>query len=177
MVVAPMGIDTKEAPLKPMQRALAVAVMALLPLAAVSVNASTTYSDGAIVPNMAVVTVGPFRGLRGEAQKVARVEELTRTLEPLMRGSDRMLSYYDFPGAYLIAPTRPGLQTVWTDQRARLGPMLPYWKTHRTGAGVVLVITGSAGTSPELEALAEVPQRLLVDHGWFKVYREPAPSP
>jgi hypothetical protein len=179
MVAAPMGIDSKDpaspSRLGPVQRAVAVAVMALLPLAAVSVNAGTTYSDGAIGPDMGVVHVGPFRGLKGTKDKVARVEELTRELGPLAHPGDNMLSYYDFPGAYLVTGTRPGLQTVWTDRRARLGPMLPYWRTHRTGQGVVLVITGNAGTSPELEALVEVPERLLKDRGWFKVYREPPP--
>jgi hypothetical protein len=37
------------------------------------------------------------------------------------------------------------------------------------------VITGNTGTSAELEALVEVPERLLKDKGWFKIYREPPP--
>jgi hypothetical protein len=178
MVAAPMGVEGaagSAGALGPVQRACAVAVMAVLPLAAMAVNAGTTYSDGPIVDGMSVVHVGPFRGLRGEAQKVARVEELTRVLEPLAKPGDGMLSYYDFPGAYLMTGTRPGLQTVWTDSRARLGPLLPYWSTRRTGNGVVLVIAGMPKVSPELEALAEVPSRLIADHGWFRVYREPPP--
>lgn len=175
MVAAPLGIERPGAPLGVLQRTCAVAIMAMLPLAALSVNAGSTYSDGAIVPEMPRVQVGPFRGLRGTPQKVARMEELTRELRTVVRPGENMLSYYDFPGAYLVVPTRPGLQTVWTDRRARLGPMLPYWNTHRTGNGIVLVITGNSGVSPELEALVEVPERLLKDRGWFKVYREPAP--
>jgi hypothetical protein len=175
MVAAPMGVDREEAPLGPVQRACAVAVLAVLPLAAISVNAGTTYSDGPIVPEMAVVRIGPFRGLRGTPQKVSRVEELTTELRPFVHPGDSMLSYYDFPGAYLSVASRPGLQTVWTDRRARLGPMLPYWQSHRTGNGIVLVITGNTGTSAELEALVEVPERLLKDKGWFKIYREPPP--
>jgi hypothetical protein len=175
MVVAPMAIERKDAPLGPVQRLIAVGVMATLPLAAISVNAATTYNDGPITPNMPRVTIGPFRGLYGTPQRVARIEELTRELRTMVRPGDVMLSYYDFPGAYLIVPSRPGLQTVWTDRRAKLGPMLPYYGPRRTGHGIVLVITGSSGVSPELEALVEQPDRLLKDRGWFKVYREPPP--
>jgi hypothetical protein len=53
--------------------------------------------------------------------------------------------------------------------------MLPYWQTRRTGQGIVLVLSGNTGVSPELESLVEDPARLLKDRGWFKVYREPPP--
>ncbi len=152
-----------------------VVVMATVPLTSLSVNAAHTYSDGPIVPDMPRVHVGPFKGLRGTPQKVERVEELTRELRTMVRPGDVMLSYYDFPGAYLITPSKPGLQTVWTDRRAKLGPMLPYWEKRRTGQGIVLVIAGASGVSPELESLVEVPERLLKDKGWFRVYREPPP--
>lgn len=154
-----------------------VLVLAALPLTALSVNAANTYSDGPTAGEMVRTKIGPFRGLKGSPSKVARMEELSRELRGLTSQGDRMLSYYDFPGAYLVTATRPGLQTVWTDRRARLGPMLPYWGKHRSGQGVVLVLTGNSGTSPELEALVEVPERLLKDRGWFKIYREPPPSP
>ena len=154
-----------------------VLVIAALPLTALSVNAANTYSDGPTSGEMMRTKIGPFRGLKGTPAKVTRVEELSRELRGMVTPGDHMLSYYDFPGAYLMTASRPGLQTVWTDRRAKLGPMLPYWGRHRTGQGVVMVITGSSGTSPELEALVEVPERLLKDRGWFKVYREPPPSP
>lgn len=187
MVVVPMGIEAPRRvrdgrvrggeTLNGPERLGVVLVMAALPLTALSVNRAHTYSDGPTSGEMVRVHVGPFRGLSGTPQKVARMEQLTRELAGMVRPGDRMLSYYDFPGAYLVTGTRPGLQTVWTDRRARLGPMLPYWGKHRTGQGVVLVITGNSGTSPELEALVEVPDRLLKDRGWFKVYREPPPVP
>jgi hypothetical protein len=180
MILAPMAAlrrderDDGEPPAWLTRTALAVA-MAVVPLAIVSVNVGITYSDGPITPEFVRVESGPFRGLRGTAAKAARAEELTRELRALVQPGDHMLSYYDFPGAYLSTPARPGMQTVWTDRRAKLEVLLPYWQAHRTGRGVVLVLPGSAGTSPQLEALTEVPERLIVDRGWFRIYREPPP--
>jgi len=156
-------------------RAVLAVAMATVPYFIVNVNIGVTYSDGVITPDWVTVHTGPFRGLRAPSPKAIRAEELTREIRALVRPGDRMLSYYDFPGAYLSTPTRPGMQTVWTDRRAKLEVLLPYWQAHRTGQGVVLVLPGSKGTSPQLEALSEVPERLLVDRGWFRIYREPPP--
>lgn len=172
MIAAPMAANvTKPAA----GRLVAVAVMASIPFAMVSVGQGVTYSDGPIVPTMVRVRTGPFRGMFGTAQKAAHAEELTREIRALVQPGDTMLSYYDFPGAYLSVPARPGLQTVWTDRRAKLDVLLPYYQAHRTGRGFALVITGSQGTSPTLEALVESPDRLVVDRGWFRIYREPPP--
>ena len=67
------------------------------------------------------------------------------------------------------------MRNCWTDSRARLPLLLPYYTKHRTGDGVVLVISGMTGVSRELEALVEDKSRLLKDGGWFKLYREPPP--
>lgn len=181
LVAAPWAAETKDAPLGPAARVAGVAALAVIPLTMTSINWLATYSDGPVDTAALVrVKTGPFRGLRGTPLKVTRVEEMARELRALVKPGDRMLSYYDFPGAYLSVPCRPAVQTVWTDHRAKVDRLLPYYQSHRTGQGVaflVLAYPGMAfpGTSPELEKLVESPERLIKDGGWYRIYREPPP--
>lgn len=175
-VIAPMAAETGGPPLELPQRLVGVLAIGFVSLTMVSVNYAWTYSDGAVVPGLDRVRIGPYRSLKAPAAKVQRTEELTRELRAVMPPGGIMLSYYDNPGPYLMVPSRPGVQTVWTDRRARLSLLLPYYKTRVTGQGVAIVINGSAGTCPELERYVEQPDRLLKDGGWYRIFREPSPG-
>lgn len=174
-VIAPMAAETGGAPLDLPQRLAGVLAIGFVSLTMVAVNYAWTYSDGAVAPDMERVKIGPYRSLKAGVTKVRRTEELTRELRAVMPPGGIMLSYYDNPGPYLMVPSRPGVPTVWTDRRARLSLLVPYYKKRVTGQGVAIVITGNAGTSPELESYVEQPDRLLKDGGWYRIYREPAP--
>lgn len=175
LTMAVMAVTGERARIGTWTRIGIVLTLFVVPYTIVSVNRTTTYSDGVIADNWVKVRLGPFRGLWAPVAKVKMAEELTRELRAVVRPGDRMLSYYDFPGAYLSLPTRPAMPTVWTDKRARLEVLFPYYHEHRTGEGVVLVVGHNPGVSPALEGMVEEPARLLSDHGWFRIYREPPP--
>lgn len=175
VVIAPMAAETPDAPLGLPQRIAGVLAIGFVSTTIVSVNYAWTYSDGPVVPELDRVRIGPYRGLRAPSPKVHRTEELTREIRAVLKPGDVMLSYYDNPGPYLMTPSVPGVQTVWTDRRARLALLLPYYQRKVTGRGIALVMTGSSGTCIELESYVEQSDRLLKDGGWYRIYREPAP--
>jgi hypothetical protein len=153
-----------------------LAALASVPASMLANNYDATYWDGPISVHTKRVNAGPFLGLRTMPAKAAWAEEITREVRAVAKPGERMLAFYDFPAGYLIAPSKPGLPTSWTDRRARLVEMLPYYQKHRTGNGLVLAyMLGRDGGSPQLEALCEHPSRLLKDGGWYRIYREPPP--
>ncbi len=151
--------------------------MILISLALVRVHVRATYFDGPWMMQTTEVTEGPYKGLRGAPVKAAFAESATREVRHFWRPGERMLVYYNRPGVYLSVPARPSVEVSWTDHRARMAPLLPYFDDHRTGQGIVVVMKGERGTSRELEMLVEDPDRLLVDAPEFRIYREPSPSP
>jgi hypothetical protein len=159
----------------PLGRLPVLAGLALVPLSMLHVSYGGTYWDGPVSAQTTRVRIGPFRGLHTLPGKAAQAEELTREIRAHAKPGQRMLVFYETPAAYLVVPARPALPTSWTDRRARLSAYLPYYHAHRTGEGLVVRIMNSHGVSPELEALVEVPGRLLKDAGWFRLYREPPP--
>ena len=116
-----------------------------------------------------------FRLTDSVPSQVQSAEELTREVRAALGPARRMLSYYDFPAPYLSAPVKPAMPTVWTDSRANLSLLLPYYKEHRTGEGIVVVVNGMGNFCPPLQALVERPDRLIAQTTWFRVYREPPP--
>lgn len=175
LVAAPAAAEVEL--LSPLPRAGAVLVLALVPLGMLSVNMETTYRAGDTVTHTAVVRTGPYRGIRSAPREVKQVEEMTRSVRAQLEAAgnpERMLSYYDLPAPYLAALVRPAMPTVWTDRRAQLHLLLPYYQAHRTGKSIVFVVAGAKNVSPQLEALAESGE-VLDEKGWFKIYREPMP--
>lgn len=173
MVAAPLAAQSEGA-MSLRMRLATVMVMAVAPAGMLSAAWANVYRDDPIPALTSVVRVGPYRGLATSPGRVAQAEQLTRDVREYAPAGGRILSYYDFPAPYLSAPVRPALQTVWTDSRAKLGWLLPYYRTHRTGQSIAVVI-GRSGISPELEGLVESRDRLLVDRGWYRIYREPPP--
>jgi len=173
MIAAPMAARVEQLPV--LGRLLGVLVMATLPLGTLSVNLETTYRSGPIATLTHKVKIGPYKGIWSQPPTVEGAETMTREVRAALGSADRMLVYYDFPAPYLVAPVRPGMPTVWTDSRAKLTLLLPYYDKHRTGNGIVFQLTGMASFCPELEALTVVRDRLIKDAGWFRLYREPPP--
>ncbi|MBX3203331.1 MAG: hypothetical protein KF894_34725 [Labilithrix sp.] len=173
MVVAPIGADVTSLP--PLGRLIGVLVMSALPLSTVSVNLTTTYRSGEIATHTARVKTGPYKGIWSAPATVQRAEAMTRDVRDTIGDAERMLVYYDFPAPYLAAMARPAMPTVWTDTRAKIHLLLPYYQQHRTGNGIVFVVNGMANFCPELEAMVHQPDRLLKNGGWYRIYREPPP--
>lgn len=152
-------------------------VLATIPLFGVlSLNLKTTYRSGPIDSLTARVSMGPYKGIYSVPERVKGAEDMTRDVRAALAGapeSTRMLSYYDFPAPYLSTLTRPAMPTVWTDSRAKLVRLLPYYASHRTGQGIVFTLAPQQTFCPELEALVLDETRLLKDGGWYKIYREP----
>ncbi len=175
-IVTPMIAAAPDGTLDLSRRVVGIVAIGFVSITMVKVNYLATYSDGPVTPELERVRFGPFRSLRAPPQKVQRTEELTQELRAVMPKNGVMLSYYDNPGPYLMVPSRPGVQTVWTDRRAHLELLVPYYKRRVTGQGVAVVINGAKGTCPLLESYVEDPARLLKDGGWYRIYREPAPG-
>jgi hypothetical protein len=174
MIVAPMAADASR--FSWIGRSITVLVLATVPLGTLQLNLALTYRAGPIASHTARVRSGPYKWIHSAPDKVQHAEDMTRAIrEALPAGEPRMLAYYDFPAPYLSMPVRPAMPTVWTDSRARIPVLLPYYQQHRTGNGIVFVVAGATGTCRELEALVEQPSRLIKDYGWFRLYREPPP--
>jgi hypothetical protein len=173
MVVAPMSAKVDTLPV--VARVAGVLVMSTIPFTMLSVNCTTTYRSGEIASLTAKVRSGPYRGIWSAPDRVRQAEQLDRDVRETIGAAPRMLAYYDIPAPYLSALARPAIPTVWTDSRARLSLLLPYYQQHRTGEGIVVTISGMPNHCPEMEAIAADPKRLLKDGGWYKIYREPPP--
>jgi hypothetical protein len=156
-------------------RAGLACALAIVPLAFVHLNYHTAYDGVAFARMTREITTGPFRGLRTAPDKAARIEDLGKQLRALAPPGERMLNYYNFPAAYLMAEARPAVTTSWTDHRGKAEPLLDYYRQQRTGRGIVVVTRGGKPIAPSLEQLVEVPARLLKDGGWYRIYREPPP--
>ncbi len=146
--------------------------LALIPLALTKMNYWATFSfDGSTFRQTRQVAVGPYLGLYTTPSKAAHTEELTSVMRTLARPGERILVAYD-PGPYLCQAVRPGLETAWTDDRAHLDKLLPYYHSKRSGEGIVLLM-GKHSVSRLLENLVEAPERLLWESGPVRIYREP----
>jgi hypothetical protein len=174
MIVAPSAARVQS--FSWLGRVVAVLVLASIPLGQVAINAKGSYRAGPVATHTAKVSFGPYRWLRSAPDTVRSTEELTSEVRAtLPPDAKRMLVYYDFPAPYLAAPVRPALPTVWTDSRAQISVLLPYYAEHRTGTGIAFAVTGTRGRTRDVEDLVESPGRLLRDKGWFRIYREPPP--
>ncbi|MBX3220857.1 MAG: hypothetical protein KF795_10075 [Labilithrix sp.] len=173
MIAAPLAAQV--ASLSQLGRVLGVLVMSAIPLSTLSINLRTTYRSGEVSTLTAKVTTGPYKGIWSAPSTALGAEDLTRDVRATLGDAKRMLVYYDFPAPYLAAPVRPAMPTVWTDSRAKIGVLLPYYQAHRTGDGIAFVLTGMSSFCPELEAIVQKPERLLKDNGWYRIYREPPP--
>jgi hypothetical protein len=162
-----------EGPPRRAPSAVLLVALAAVPLGLSRIALKHTYWDGPVARQSARVKIGPFRGLRTLPVKASQIEELTREIRAHVRPGERLLVYYGTPAAYLAAPVRPALPTSWSDERARFDAMLDYYRRHRTGHGLAVVLGGRV--SPALESLVERPDRLLKNAGWFRLYREPPP--
>ncbi len=167
----------RDRPLTARARLPVVAALAVVPLAMTWVNYDCTYWDGPVAKQTELVKIGPFKGLYGTPYKRDLAHLLTTEIRALAPAGERMLAYYNIPAAYLSVPTRPAVQTSWTDSRMIIPPFLPYYDEKRSGRGIVVVGANQHGTSRHLEALVEDPTRLLRDVGHFRIYREPPPPP
>jgi hypothetical protein len=139
------------------------------------------YRDEPVDKLVETVKVGPFSGLRTTAGRARVLEAITRAIRAHAEPDARILSYYDFPAAYLMADMRPAVPSVWTDARIGTAPvMMDYYRRHLTGRGLVLRWTAAGGNHTgitALERLAESPDRVLARGSGFVLYREPAPEP
>ena len=148
----------------------------LLLIGMLSITHRATYFDGPVAIQKAEVRVGPYQGLHGLPWKAHAIERLTEVLRERVSPEERLVVFYDYPAAYLVVPSRPGLPTSWTDRRARLALMLDYYDGVRTGRGHVLKIGKLRGLHPRFEDALLDPARLEVDGDWFRLYREPPPA-
>lgn len=156
-------------------RVAAFFTLMAIPLTMVLLNSETTYFSGFAQNQTAAVRVGPFQGLYATPRTAAIAEslvEIRRYHEP----GERLLVYHDFPAAYLAVAARPALNTAWTDARADIPPLLPYYNSHRTGRGLAIAFHHTLARTRHLEELIETPDRLLYDAGWYRIYREPPPE-
>lgn len=149
--------------------------LAVIPLWMVYKNYQDCYYEGPVVRQTTRVDGGPFSGMYTDAGKAKRVVALQAAVKQVHPAGERMVVYWDNPGIYLMAAARPALPIAWTDPRTRIAVMLDYYRAHRTGRGTVVVLSKDRGSAPEMETLVEVGSRLLLDGGFFKIYREPPP--
>jgi hypothetical protein len=156
-------------------RVALLGALALVSLGMEVNNYSSAYRDVPPILAEAVVRTGPYLGLHGSRFNVVVAEELTRELRARVTPGERMLAYYTMPAGYLFAGARPALPTALTEAYATVPVLLPYYQRHRTGRGLVLVVSRRSGSWRELEALIEQPARLIKDGGWYRLYREPPP--
>ncbi len=164
------------------------ATFAMVPLVLLTLNFQASYWEGPVLAQSTLVRSGPFAGLRTYARKAADAETIARAIRSVYIPGQRMLVFVGLPGAYLSVPARPALQTSWTDARTIMAPLLPYYDEKRTGQGLVVVIADQSHetdngielrartvSTPALEARLTRPDHLLVDGGWFRIYRELPP--
>ena len=177
-LVSMLGLARVQPTVTPPSRAARVVLasgLALVPAGMQANNYAFAYRDVPPLEADATVHTGPYLGLRGERRMVELAEELTLELRARVRPGERMLAYYATPAGYLFAAARPAFPITWTDAYESLPGLLPYYRRHRTGRGLVLVLHPTPSNWPELRALVEDPARLIKDAGRYQLYREPPP--
>ncbi len=145
----------------------------------IELSYALVYRDGPAETLKTRVRFGPFRGLYTTEKNAAEIHELVTVLRKFEDRTARMVSFYDFPAAYIVTRMKPGMPSSWTDSRIPASPfMMDYYRRHLTGRGLVVrwPVWNRHGRT-ELDVLVEDPTRILYrgSNGWV-LYREPPPS-
>ena len=131
-------------------RALGLATPALVIVVLLKGGYADIYGEPVQLPQLTQrVAAGPFKGIQTTPEKISVIERFERDAAPLIKPGDRILVFNDFPGGYLLAGVRPGVNSVWlppaaTSSETDRSPTFSYWSTTGHRPDVVLLLTKSA---------------------------------
>lgn len=123
------------------------------------------------------VTSGPFMGIRTTPEKNLFIQTLTQDLTSLVRVSDTVLFFNDFPAGYLFTSARPATNSIWLPSGVRgatidRSPTLSYYEKNTNKPHLVFLLKKSDDTNDALiKMIKGTEYREIFVNEFFTAYR------